>query len=742
MGLVEKAIAGVKAYFIGEYLEETTNSLERDRIKMFYWYCIFSIIPLIVFLPFLVYGDSLVQAGFVSIYMLYLIANLFFLKINKEYKGLLKFLAIISPLLVWSLIVVLMPSDFSIFITLIYIVSSLIIFTLDKRWIYALFVLTIVSIGWAAYFKSLGYLPGELLGISMVDQTELGYSTMIKIGAPMLILFLALDNFVRINNASHKELNESNERQLRLNKELLDSRKQYKALVEGARELVYELNSEGQFEYINPAFKELTGYGPEFIKGISYDYLIHPKAKEEGKKFFENRKLKNVERSYEEFPILTKEGKIVWIGQNTRVVEDEEGNQKKYFCIGRDITMEKRLKQNLLSAKENAEKASLLKTQFLSAMSHEIRTPINAVLGTIHLMEQEDPREDQVNHIETLKYSAEGLMNLVTHLLDFNELDSNGVKISESSFNLKDLVNEACKKYRRLAEEKDLLFSLIVDEKVPEKIKGDSIRISQIISNLLDNAVKFTNGGFVRFKVSVLRRKENYAKILFSIEDSGKGISQDKIDHIFEKFTQGHDETILEGTGLGLAISKKIAALMGSEIKVESTLDVGSNFSFILDLETISKAPSVQETPQVKIQKTKSELANSLNGIKVLLVEDNLINQKVASKLLSKWGAAHVIAPNGKIALEKVQKEKFDLVLMDIQMPVMDGIEATKQIRSLGGVFEKLPIIALTASAVLEVRQNAMAAGLDEFVTKPFNPGKLNKTIQKFVFSEVVLNAN
>ncbi len=741
MGLVEKTIAGVEAFFIGAYLEETSNSLERDRIKMFFWYCIFSLFPLLVFLPFLLYDGAVVQFFVVFSYIIYLFGNLFFLKLFKEYKGLLKLLAIISPLLVLSLIVVLMPSDFTIFITLICIVASLIIFTLDKRWIYALFGFTILSIGLAAYFKSLGYMPGEVIGISMVDQTQLGFSTMIKIGAPMLVLFLALHNFVRINKASHKELNESNEKQLRLNKELSDSRKQYKALVEGARELVYELNSDGQFEYVNPAFKELTGYSPEFIKGIGYDYLIHPTAKEEGRKVFENRKQNNIDRSYEEFPILTKDGKMVWIGQNTRVVEDEELHQKKYFCIGRDITMEKRLKASLLSAKENAEKASLLKTQFLSAMSHEIRTPINAVLGTIHLMEQEDPRDDQINHLETLKYSAEGLMNLVTHLLDFNELDSNGVRISESSFNMRDLVEEVSKKYKRLAEEKNLLFSLIYDEKVPEKLKGDSIRISQIISNLLDNAVKFTNGGFVRFKVSVLRRKENFTKILFSIEDSGKGISQDKIEHIFEKFTQGHDETILEGTGLGLAISKKIATLMGSEIKVESALNVGSNFSFMLDLETVNKPLVAQEAPQV-FQETKGVLANSLNGIKVLLVEDNLINQKVASKLLSKWGATYQIAPNGKIALEKVQKEKFDIVLMDIQMPVMDGIEATKQIRALGGVFKKLPIVALTASAVLEVRQNAMAAGLDEFVTKPFNPSKLNKMIQKFVFSEVILNSN
>ena len=329
-------------------------------------------------------------------------------------------------------------------------------------------------------------------------------------------------------------------------------------------------------------------------------------------------------------------------------------------------------------------------------------------------------------------------MNLVTHLLDYNDLDSNNEKLMNTPFNLKKVVQLAVNKFEHRAKDKGLDFSVKIDEKIPEKLKGDSIRINQVISHLLDNAVKFTIEGFVEFKISLLKRKENQSSILFSIQDSGKGIMAEKLEHIFEKFTQGHDDTILEGTGLGLAVSKKIVGLMGSKIMVESKLGSGSLFSFVLDLESLDDPINLPAPPQegTAISK-KSELENSLSGINVLLVEDNLINQKVASKLLTNWGATSTIAGNGKIALNKVQMNDYDVILMDIQMPVMDGITATIEIRKLGGKYSSIPIIALTASAVMEVRKNAMDAGLNEFVTKPFKPEKLNKIIRSFVSAKV-----
>lgn len=728
MGYISKQSKKLIDYFIGDLLTKTDDALERSKIEMLYGYCLLNIFPLLSFLPFLLQDGSTVPLVFIVFTILILIASLFIFRIFKIYKPILYFVAIVSPILVLSQILLLIPQDLSIFITFIYINISLVIFTINDRWAFVMVLATMFVIGLTAYLKSAGFQSGGILGIDMVDPSILGVSSVIKIGMPMILLTLAVANFVRINRQTNDKLIANVKKKEAINQDLQLSREQFKTLVEGAEDLVYELTPDGKFKYANPAFEQVTGYSPDFIMGLNYTYLIHPKAVDIARKYIVEAEYAMPDNSYVEFPIITKAGKTVWVGQKVNYVNDEHGNLSKYMCISRDITHQKEISENLKKAKAEAEKAAMIKAQFLSAMSHEIRTPINAVLGTIHLMADENPRIDQVPHLNTLKFSAENLMNLVSHILDYNKLDAKQINLKSIPFKLNECLMHTKAGVDQFAKEKGLNFSIEVDPKLPENLIGDSYRISQVLSNLAHNAIKFTHSGSVTIRVTEQQTTDDFVRVQFVVSDTGIGIPKEKLNTIFKKFTQATDETVLDGTGLGLAISSKIVALLKSRIKVESTVGEGSTFSFIADFKKVTEVVPRHKGLQIK---TQNRLKNSLIGLNILLVEDNIINQKVASKLLTRWGADFTIAENGQVAVDKIQEHDYNIVLMDIQMPVMDGIKATTTIRALGGKYAKVPIVALTASAVLEIRQNALKAGLNDFLTKPFQPENLNKTILK-----------
>jgi len=719
-------------YFIGDLLANTDDTLERSKIEMLYGYCLLNVFPLLAFIFFLVQDELYVPIIFVVLTILFLVSSLYIFRIFKVYRSILHFLAVISPLLVLSLVVIILPQDLSIFMTFIYITTSLVIFTINDKWAFAIVLATICTIVLTAYLKSIGYQSGGLLGIEMVDPTILHISSAIKIGMPLILLTLAIANFVRINRETNDELIANVKKKETLNQDLKASKEQFKTLVEGAEDLVYELTPDGNFKYANPAFEKVTGYSPEFVNGLKYNFIIHPGSLDKAQKYLDHAKESTRNNSYIEFPIITKAGKTVWVGQNVNQVFDESGNLCKFLCISRDITQQKEIRENLEKAKVEAEKATMIKAQFLSAMSHEIRTPINAVLGTIHLMADENPRIDQMSHLNTLKFSAENLMNLVSHILDYNKLDADQITLKNAPFKLQECLAHTKAGVEQFAKEKGITFSIELDQLLPKSLLGDSYRISQVLSNLAHNGIKFTQSGSVTIQVTKHQTIGDAVQVKFSVTDTGKGIPKEKLDTIFEKFRQATDDTILEGTGLGLAISSKIVALLNSNISVESELGKGSTFSFIVEFKKVDEK-ELKVTPSQKgFQiKTQNVLEDSLLGLNILLVEDNIINQKVAGKLLARWGANFTIAENGQVAVDKIQESDYDIVLMDIQMPIMDGIKATTTIRAMGGKYAKIPIVALTASAVLEVRQNALEAGLNDFLTKPFQPENLNKTILK-----------
>ncbi|HUX97230.1 MAG TPA: ATP-binding protein [Bacteroidales bacterium] len=384
---------------------------------------------------------------------------------------------------------------------------------------------------------------------------------------------------------------------------------------------------------------------------------------------------------------------------------------------------------NLIIARQKAEEAAQSKQLFMSTMSHEIRTPLNEVIGITNLLMQGNPREDQMDFIKTLKFSGNHLLTLVNDVLDYNKMESGKIIFEQTQFNLGDFLEEIMRSYSFRSKAKNLSFELNKEMTLPAEVIGDPIRLNQILSNLLSNALKFTNNGGIKVMVKEHSRAGNHIKIKFSVSDTGIGIPKEKHSAIFEGFTQASADTTRQygGTGLGLAICKKLIELQGGSINIESEPGKGSTFSFIiiLGISDLTSADQKVEQP---------ENYTGLEGKRILVAEDNKINFFVANKFLTGWGVEVTHAENGQLALEKLMSDDFDLILMDLQMPVMDGIEASKRIRESDNLkIKNIPIVALTAAIMSESHDKIEHLHINDYILKPFKPHDLFERILKHV---------
>ena len=368
-------------------------------------------------------------------------------------------------------------------------------------------------------------------------------------------------------------------------------------------------------------------------------------------------------------------------------------------------------------AKEKAEKASLAKAQFLSTITHELRTPLYAVTGLTHLLMEENPREHQREHLDSLKFSGEFLLSLINNILDLNKLEANKVEIEKISFHLKKRINDVLIALKKSANDKQTTLRVDYDDSIPESLSGDPVKLSQVLINLIGNSVKFTQNGEVVIRVRKIDQYNNSIKLNFEIEDNGVGISKKKQKTIFETFSQGSLQINRKfgGTGLGLSIVKNLLELMNSKIQLESKLGEGSKFWFNLDLDISDEKVSQQS----KTEKKKVIDLEYLVGKNVLVVEDNKINQMITKKILEKNKMICQVTDNGTDAVQLVKENDFDVVLMDIHMPGISGIEATQKIR---GFNKALPIIALTAVTIDENLDEFFRVGFNEIIPKPFKP--------------------
>lgn len=433
-------------------------------------------------------------------------------------------------------------------------------------------------------------------------------------------------------------------------------------------------------------------------------------------------------------PIFVKQefwGFVGFDGMATsRYWSKSDENALRGFCnsIGAVIRMGQ-FQQSLQEAKEVAEKATETKTNFLSNISHEIRTPMNAIMGLTELLVPLEKDPEKLEYLQAIQYSADNLLRLINDLLDLNKMDANKISLDHSPVAVRELLHQFEKVMRYLTRDSEVAINLHLDEQLPTWVVGDQVRLNQILMNLGSNAAKFTEKGEISVRAKVLADENAYVLVRFTFRDTGIGIPVERLESIFESFEQADKQISRKygGTGLGLTITKKLVEMMGGTIRVQSELEVGSTFIVELKLKKMLESA----LPQQDLASLENQ---DLHGASILVVEDNKINAMLATKLLGNWNASFEVAENGLEGLRKLQQRTFDLVLLDLQMPVMDGFELIEKIRN-GEIGDQLniPVIALTADAFDQTKGRALEAGFSDFVSKPLKADELFMKIQAWL---------
>lgn len=427
----------------------------------------------------------------------------------------------------------------------------------------------------------------------------------------------------------------------------------------------------------------------------------------------------------EEDSFIRRDGKQEWLKWEIRPWFEAPSVVGGIIMFTELITDRKLVKEELIRARDLAEEAVLAKSRFLSVMSHEIRTPMNAVIGFTNLL-LNDPRPDQLEFLKPLKFSADNLMVIINDILSLSKAEEGKIDLENVAFDLGELVQNIYATNKPFTKEKGLSFIVNYDNKIPALIIGDPVRLAQILTNLVNNAIKFTATGKIVINIKVLREDSGLVELYFAVKDTGIGIPADKQDHVFELFTQASSETTRQygGTGLGLAICQRLSELMGGKIILESTQGEGSTFSFKLMFPKGRPAMAKETTLDAK------KLTGTLKGLRILITEDNPLNVMLLKRYLQQWGCECDVAENGEIALTMIKLKHYDLVLMDVQMPVLDGYETTKAIRRLPEKrYAEMPVIALTANVLADVREAILASGMNDALSKPFNVNELYEMI-------------
>ncbi|MFO7934687.1 MAG: CheR family methyltransferase [Bacteroidales bacterium] len=497
------------------------------------------------------------------------------------------------------------------------------------------------------------------------------------------------------------------------------------------------LDPETKETYWSKKVRELLGVGqdeqPDFNKSLT---VIHPDDRQ--RVIDEINRVTGPEGTGEyevEFRVIHPDGKEIWVNSRARMLDfglpDQEPGRYLYGAMV-DITEHKETIDELHRAKAEAEKAARAKEDFLAHISHEIRTPLHAIVGLSHLLLQRDPKKEQMGNLKSLKISAENLSRLINDVLDYSRIESGKATKEEIAFNLEEFLEKTVSFHRTIAEEKKIGLETRVDKKVPENIICDQMILSNVLHNLLSNAVKFTSEGQVTLDVELKKKKRDSLLLEFSVSDTGVGIPEEKMEIIFDEFSQADNSTVRQygGTGLGLAISRLYLKMMGSRIEVESKRGKGSRFFFELTVKPVGKIKVERE----EADNVKPEEAD-LSFVQVLLVEDDHYNQMILKQLMAMWGLDFDVAENGLKAVEKAKKKKYNLILMDLHMPVMDGFEAARKIRKLSG-YQDTNIIALTADISDRIKKELRSGLFSDINIKPFEPEKLNRKIAEIAARE------
>lgn len=488
-------------------------------------------------------------------------------------------------------------------------------------------------------------------------------------------------------------------------------------------------NTEGKFLKVNPAWTQVLGYSEEEMLTTPFYNFMRPEDvqrtnDEVNRLAAAGAKTFNFKNRYR-----TKSGAYRWLSWSSQTDPDSG----LLYCVARDITVDFELaeaeKKNLTLRKEKevAEASTKQKEVFLANMSHEIRTPMNGIVGLIDmLVENTDPNPLQLEYLETVKTSSNTLMNIINDILDYSKLEAGKVSLTPDDHNIHSLVHQVKNLFKPKALEKDIEIISEYANNMPEFLVVDNNRFNQVLSNFVSNAIKFCNDKSERIRLNCLTDENDEYTIKTEIVDEGQGLSKEDQKKLFKSFSQLDNSSTksVEGTGLGLAIAKQISELMGGSIGVESEIDKGSNFWFTFKAgKSKKKAEETLENNSIAISKDKFDL-------KVLLVDDKNVTLIVARSMLMKFGCIPETAVNGVQAVEKFEEGKYDLILMNIQMPEMDGVQATQKIKE---DYNNIPpIIALTANAMEGDKQKYITAGLDDYLAKPITLKGMQELLNKW----------
>lgn len=527
-----------------------------------------------------------------------------------------------------------------------------------------------------------------------------------------------------------RKIKEDREREIKGLDSMLKSKSELLRLIlDTIPDLVFVKDTEGHYIECNHAMCEFLGRERDRIIGHSdYDFFPPEVARVFRDKDLETIQKRKPER-LEEWVDTKNEGRVLY--DTVKIPIRMDGNHiEGILGVSRDITKMKEQEKQTLQAKNEAESANQAKSRFLANMSHELRTPLNGLLGLSQLMRDTRLEPEQQSLLDDLQNSGEMLLNIINDILDLSKIESGNIEVHNRDFETEELCEHLNSMFQNMAQKKGLDFSVQMSDKMPIFLCSDDLRIRQVITNLVGNALKFTEKGFVRvlFDSKCIEGQDEILLVM-QVEDSGIGIDQDRLDEIFSPFMQveSGDSRRFEGTGLGLAIVRRLVERMGGSVEVSSKPGEGSIFRVQLPVKTAS------QTVERKREKQKKAPNGSMRcPLDILLVEDNPLNGKVATKMIEKLVKHSVtLAINGKDAVEKANERSYDIIFMDCQMPVMDGYQASRDIRSSSEYNRKTPIVAMTANAFSGDREKCFEAGMTDFIPKPVNFDELKGVIIK-----------
>lgn len=500
---------------------------------------------------------------------------------------------------------------------------------------------------------------------------------------------------------------------------LILSEDKYRSIIENLELGLLEVDMQGFIVKAYPQFCLLTGYSAEELKGKLPESLL---IDEESRTVIAHQmeKRQRGQSSVYEMELIRKDGTRIWVIVSGAPYYNEKNEMAGTVGIHLDITARKQMEKELIQANEIAEKSLRSKDLFMANMSHEIRTPMNAIIGMSRLLADSDLSEKQQDYVQAIQTSSENLLAIVNDLLDFSKLEAGKMELELIPGDLRKTIHSSTQLLDLKIAEKGLLFEKHIDLQLAPHYLFDPTRLNGVLTNLLDNAMKFTQSGKICLDVRVEEQQEDSDVIAFEVRDTGIGIPEDKLPGIFDSFVQAESSTTRKygGTGLGLSIAKDLVHLMGGELRVRSEVGRGSLFHFTLRFTKSCDLTPVPE--QTYDQRT-------IEGLRILIVDDNKINRFMAQTILEQWNASVVSAENGAEAVDLLKQQAFDLVLMDMQMPVLDGLQATVIIRNVLKL--DLPVIALTANAVKGEAEKCLEAGMNGFISKPFKQEDLLQAI-------------